>query len=165
LKRIGLLSDTHGFIDDQILGYLKNCDEIWHAGDFGTVEVSDRLSSINQLRGVYGNVDGHELRKIHPLHNRFFCELLDVWITHIGGYPGNYNPSIKSKILADPPDLFICGHSHILKVIRDPITPGLMHFNPGASGHEGLHQIRTMLRFTVDQKKINHLEVVELGPH
>lgn len=123
MKRIALLSDTHGFIDQTIVKHLQDADEIWHAGDFGNVAVSDYLSAIKPLKGVYGNVDGQELRKIHPLHQKFQSEGVNVWMTHIGGYPGNYAPEIKKTIYTERPSLFISGHSHILKVMPDPKIP------------------------------------------
>lgn len=160
--RIGLLSDTHSFFPEEVYTYFDQCDEIWHAGDFGSVDVSDRLNAFRPLRGVYGNIDGHELRAIHPLHNRFKCEEMDIWITHIGGYPGKYHPALKAEIQASPPDIFITGHSHILKVIPDKKL-NLLHLNPGAAGKEGFHKIRTLLRFSITGKKIHDLEVIELG--
>lgn len=163
MTRIGLLSDTHGFLDENIIKHLENVDEIWHAGDFGTIAVSDKLSSVKPLKGVYGNVDGTELRAVHPLHQRFRCEAVDVWITHIGGYPGHYAPAVKSDIVSNTPDLFITGHSHILKVMRDITFPKLLHMNPGAAGTHGFHHMRTMMRFTIHNKTIADVEVIELG--
>lgn len=163
LRSIVLLSDTHGYLDETILKYCREADEIWHAGDFGTVDVSDRLSSIKPLLGVYGNVDGNEIRMIHPLHQRFACEGLNIWITHIGGYPGHYAPAIRSELIQNPPDIFITGHSHILKVMRDQKINNLLHINPGAAGIHGFHHIRTMIRFKIDKKKIFDVEAIELG--
>ncbi len=162
MKRIGLLSDTHSYFPEAVYEYFKDCDEIWHAGDFGTVEVSDRLAAFKPLRGVYGNIDGAALRVIHPLHQIFECEGMKVWITHIGGYPGNYNPKIRKQLLEEAPDLFICGHSHILKVIPDKKL-NLLHLNPGAAGNEGFHKVKTMIRFAIHEKRIQDLEVIELG--
>lgn len=162
MKKIGLLSDTHGHITNTELEYFKECDEIWHAGDFGTVEVSDKISNFKPLRGVYGNIDGHKIREIHPRHQRFKCEELDVYMIHIGGYPGRYDAKVRDYIRNNPPDLFISGHSHILKIMPDKKL-GLIHMNPGATGKTGFHQIRTMIRFTVDGKKIQNVEVIELG--
>lgn len=163
MKKIGLLSDTHSWLDPQIFEYFKNCDEIWHAGDFGNVIISDQLSSFKPLRGVYGNVDGAEIRKIHPLHNRFIIEGVDVWIIHIGGYPGRYSLNINNEIKTNPPGLFITGHSHILKVMRDNKLKNMLHINPGAAGKEGFHKVRTAVRFAIDKGIIKNLEVIELG--
>lgn len=163
MKKIGLLSDTHSFLDPQIFEYFKNCDEIWHAGDFGNAMISDELASFKPLRGVYGNIDGNEVRKIHPLHNRFIVEGLDVWITHIGGFPGRYSSNIKDQIRLNPPKLFITGHSHILKVMRDEKLNNMLHINPGAAGKEGFHKVRTAVRFSVDNGIIKDIEVIELG--
>jgi putative phosphoesterase len=163
LKKIGLLSDTHGYLDEAILNHLSSVDEIWHAGDFGTIEASEKLSSLKKLRGVYGNIDGTELRIAHPLHNRFQCEKVDVWITHIGGYPGNYNHQVKNELFLNPPRLFICGHSHILKVVRDKQLNNMLHINPGAAGTHGFHKARTMMRFKIEAEKIFDLDVIELG--
>ena len=162
MKKILLLSDTHGYLDERIKKYAEEADELWHAGDIGTTAVSDELQQIKLLRAVYGNIDGAELRKEFPLNNRFMCEEVDVWITHIGGYPGKYSPAVKEEIKKDPPKLFITGHSHILKVMHDKKL-GLLHMNPGAAGKQGFHQVRTMLRFKIDGEEIKELEVIELG--
>ncbi len=162
MKKILLLSDTHGYLDDRILKYAAEADELWHAGDIGTTAVSDALKNITPLKAVYGNIDGAEVRKEFPLNNRFMCEEVDVWITHIGGYPGRYSPAVKEDIKANPPRIFISGHSHILKVMNDKKL-GLLHMNPGAAGKQGFHQVRTMLRFKIDGKDIKDLEVIELG--
>jgi len=162
MKKILLLSDTHGYLDDRILKYAAEADELWHAGDIGTTAVSDSLKNITPLKAVYGNIDGAEVRKEFPLNNRFMCEEVDVWITHIGGYPGRYSPAVKEEIKANPPRIFISGHSHILKVMNDKKL-GLLHMNPGAAGKQGFHQVRTMLRFKIDGKDIKDLEVIELG--
>lgn len=161
MTRIGLLSDTHGYIEDNILRHFDNCDEIWHAGDFGTMEVANQLAALKPLRGVYGNIDGGDLRKIFPEHLRFMCEDVDVWMTHIGGYPGKYNPAVKSEIYTKPPKLFICGHSHILKVMFDEKIKCL-HINPGAAGKQGWHKVRTLIKFCISDEKIHTLEAVEL---
>jgi hypothetical protein len=160
-KKIVLLSDTHGYIDDTILKYVKQADEVWHAGDIGDLKVTDTIKAIKPLRAVYGNIDDANARSEFPLHNRFNCEGLDVWITHIGGYPGNYNPSIREALTKNPPKLFICGHSHILKVMPDKKL-GLIHMNPGAIGKHGFHKVRTMLRFEIGNGKIENLEVIEM---
>ena len=162
MKRILLLSDTHSHIDDVILKYVDQADEVWHAGDIGNLEVTDTLKKHKPLRGVYGNIDDDKARMEFPLHNRFFCEGVAVWITHIGGYPGKYNQEIRAEITKNPPKLFICGHSHILKVIYDKKL-NLLHMNPGAAGKSGFHQVRTMLRFVIDGETIKDLEIVELG--
>lgn len=162
MKKILLLSDTHSHIDDKILKYAAQADEIWHAGDIGDLQVTDELKKIKPLRAVYGNIDNDKARMEFPLHNRFFCEGVDVWITHIGGYPGKYNPAIRQEITLSPPKLFICGHSHILKVMFDK-NLNLLHMNPGACGISGFHQVRTMLRFVIDGEKISDLEIIELG--
>ena len=160
--KVLLLSDTHGHMDDVILKYARQADEIWHAGDIGTLAVTDALNTIHPDRGEYGNIDDHVIQKEYPEHNRFTCEEVDVWMTHIGGYPGRYNIRVREEIQKNPPKLFICGHSHILKVMNDK-NLGLLHMNPGACGKHGFHQVRTMLRFTIDGKKIQDLEVIELG--
>lgn len=160
--RIGLLSDTHSHIDDPILEYLQECDEIWHAGDIGDISVVEKLEAIAPLRAVYGNIDGAELRRMFPLDQRFDCAGLDVWMTHIGGYPGRYERRVHAELEQRPPGLFISGHSHILKVMPDR-KYDLLHINPGACGHHGFHHMRTMVRFSVLNGKVNDLEVIELG--
>ena len=162
MTRIGLLSDTHSYLDDKIFKHFDNCDEIWHAGDFGTLELADSLAAFKPLRGVYGNIDGKDVRAVYPEHNRFFCEQVDVWMTHIGGYPGKYNPKIKTEIYSNPPKIFISGHSHILKVIFDKKI-GTLHLNPGAAGKQGWHKVRSLIKFCISEEKIHTLEVVELG--
>ena len=162
MKKILLLSDTHGHIDESILKYARKADEVWHAGDIGHLKVVDALSEVAVLRAVYGNIDNHIIQQEYPLHQRFQCEKVDVWITHIGGYPGRYDKKIKEEIQKHPPQLFISGHSHILKVINDKRL-GLLHMNPGACGKRGLHQVRTMLRFCIEGDDIRDLEVIELG--
>jgi len=161
LIRISLLSDTHSYIDNQIKDLCKGSDEIWHAGDIGDQKVMDELSTIAPLRGVYGNIDGTALRAAWPENLRFMAEDVDVWITHIGGYPGRYSHYVKPEIYNAPPKLFICGHSHILKVMNDKKL-GLLHMNPGAIGRHGFHKVRTMLRFKIEGNRIFDLEVVEL---
>lgn len=157
-----LLSDTHSHIDDTILKYVAQADEVWHAGDIGDLNVTDAIKQLKPLRAVYGNIDDDKARIEFPLNNRFFCEGVDVWITHIGGYPGKYNQAIREEINSNPPKLFICGHSHILKVQFDQKL-NLLHMNPGAAGISGFHQVRTMLRFEIDGEKIQSLEVIEIG--
>ncbi len=162
MKKILLLSDTHGHMDERILKYAEEADEVWHAGDIGTTTLAMRLQKVKPLKAVFGNIDGAEVRKEFPLNNRFMCEEVDVWITHIGGYPGRYSPAVKEEIKANPPRMFISGHSHILKVMNDKKL-GVLHMNPGAAGKQGFHQMRTMLRFVIDGKEIKDLEVIELG--
>ena len=162
MKKILLLSDTHGYIDETILSHVDNADEVWHAGDIGTIELTDKIASYKPLRAVYGNIDGHVLRSAFPLDLFFSCEGLKVFITHIGGYPTRYSKGIKEKLLMHRPDLFICGHSHILKVIRDHQL-GILHMNPGAAGVHGFHKMRTMIRFDINKGKMENVEVIELG--
>lgn len=160
--KILLLSDTHSYIDDRILKYAAEADEVWHAGDIGDLKVTDALSKVSKLRAVYGNIDNSEIRKEFPLNNRFLIEEVDVWMTHIGGYPGKYSPAVSREINLNPPKLFISGHSHILKVMFDRKL-GLLHMNPGACGKHGFHQIRTMIRFEISTDEIQNPEVIELG--
>lgn len=160
MTKILLLSDTHSYMDDKILKYAMEADEVWHAGDIGDISVADALEKTGKFRAVYGNIDDHKVRASYPLHNRFMCEGVDVWITHIGGYPGRYSPAIRKEINAQPPKLFISGHSHILKVMNDKKL-NLLHMNPGAIGLHGFHQKRTMLRFKIEGEKIFDLELIE----
>lgn len=162
MKKIGLLSDTHAYWDKRYLEYFKDCDEIWHAGDFGSMEIIDKLSAFRPLRGVYGNCDGQDIRQTFPLVNRFTVEGAEILMKHIGGYPGRYDPSIAGSILSCPPKLFISGHSHILKVKYDK-TLGMLHINPGAAGISGFHQVRTLVRFVIDEGTFKDMEVIELG--
>ena len=161
--RVGLLSDTHGFLDEAVFEYFAQCDEVWHAGDFGPVAVLDRLRAWKPFRGVFGNIDGAEVRATVPRDLGWECEGLRVYMTHIGGYPGAYDRRVKPELAARRPGLFICGHSHILKVTRDPAL-GLLHLNPVAAGHQGWHKVRTLLRFTVSEGKLSDMEAIELGP-
>ncbi|WP_114779107.1 metallophosphoesterase family protein [Botryobacter ruber] len=161
--KIGLLSDTHGYLDDQILRLLGDRDEIWHAGDFGTIAISERLQQVAPVRGVYGNIDGPDVRAVHPKVLRFDAAGLDVLMTHIGGYPGKYHPDIRQEIKTNPPQLFISGHSHILKIMPDKSLPNLLHINPGAAGKHGFHKVRTMVRFTIEAGQVRDLQVLELG--
>ncbi len=162
MTRIALLSDTHGFIDEQILRLIEPCHEVWHAGDIGDILVTDTLQKHKPLRAVFGNIDGTKARAEFPENNRFMCEGVDVWITHIGGYPGHYDIRVREELKRNPPKLFICGHSHILKVMFDKKL-NTLHMNPGAAGKSGFHKMRTLLRFTIDADNIKDLEVVELG--
>jgi putative phosphoesterase len=161
MRKIVVLSDTHGYIDKQILKFVKLADEVWHIGDIGSLKVIDALKNIKPLRAVYGNIDDGLIRTIYPLDNKFTIEKVSVWLTHIGGYPSNYNKRIKNDISKNPPKLFISGHSHILKVIFDKKL-NLLHMNPGAAGKYGIHTVRTMLRFEINEDKISNLEVIEL---
>ena len=162
MKKILLLSDTHSYIDDRILHYVTEADEVWHAGDIGDLAVTDAIEKLKPLRGVHGNIDNAKIRTCFPQDQRFVCEGVSVWITHIGGYPPKYNVNTREEIRSNPPKLFICGHSHILKVMPDKKL-GVLHMNPGAAGTYGFHKVRTMLRFTVDKGNIKNLEVIELG--
>ncbi len=161
MKKILLLSDTHSHLDEAMLKYINQADEVWHAGDIGDIKVTDEIKKLKPLIAVYGNIDNALIRSEFPLHNRFWCEEVDVWITHIGGYPGRYTPSVRESLNNNPPKLFITGHSHILKVINDKKL-GLLHMNPGAAGIHGFHQVRTMLRFEIHKDKIQKLEVIEI---
>ncbi len=160
MKKILLVSDTHGTLDDKVIKYAEDRDEIWHAGDIGNLDVTDQLSKLKPLKAVFGNIDGQTARRIFPKDLFFTCEDVRVWITHIGGYPGNYPAEIKQQFSTTPVDLFICGHSHILKVIYDKKFEHL-HMNPGAAGSSGFHKVKTMLRFVIEGKNIKDLEVVE----
>lgn len=162
MTKIGLISDTHSFLDDAVFKHFENCDEIWHAGDFGNIALVDKLVAFKPIRGVYGNIDGKEIRQIYPENLRFKCEDVDVWMTHIGGYPDKYDLRIRQEIYANPPQLFISGHSHILKVIFDKKI-NCLHLNPGAAGKQGWQKVRTLMRFTIDGLKIQDLQVIELG--
>ena len=161
MRRIGLISDTHGHLDDRVFRHFEPVDEVWHAGDFGTPDVADALSSFKPLRGVYGNVDGQELRNRFGETERFLCEEVAVFMTHIGGYPGKYRPIVKEAYRKEPFSLFISGHSHILKVMYDEAWKCL-HINPGAAGRQGWHTVRTLVRFCIDTREISQLEVIEL---
>lgn len=162
MKRIGLLSDTHSFLHPSVFQYFEECHEIWHAGDVGDSSVVDRLEAFRPLRAVYGNIDDPAMQRRFPEDLRFECEGVDVFMTHIGGYPGRYNKRIRGILRSNPPKLYICGHSHILKVMPDRAL-GLLHINPGAAGNEGFHKIRTIVRFTLEDGNIKDLQVVELG--
>lgn len=162
MKRIGLLSDTHGDLDEKIFHYFKDVDEIWHAGDVGSLEVIDDLRKFKPLKGVYGNIDDHQIRKELPEFNRFWCEDVEVLITHIGGKPGKYYPKAFEEIEKRPPKLFICGHSHILLVKMDPRYK-MLWMNPGACGKKGFHSVKTILRFSITGDRIHNLEAIELG--
>lgn len=161
MTRIGLISDTHNFLDPSVAEHFKNCDEIWHAGDFGTASIAKQLNSFKPLRGVYGNIDGFDIRSVYPEQLVFFCEEVKVMMRHIGGYPPRYNPETKKELLIHRPQLFISGHSHILKIIYDEKI-NCLHINPGAAGKYGWHKIKTLIRFAIDGKEIKDCEVIEL---
>ncbi|MGB1121379.1 MAG: metallophosphoesterase family protein [Saprospiraceae bacterium] len=162
MTRIGLMSDTHSFLDDKVYKYFERCDEVWHAGDIGSIELADKMEAFKPFRAVYGNIDNAKLRQRYPLDLRFECDGLDVWMTHIGGYPKRYSKRVREQMPLNPPRLFISGHSHILKVMPDNQF-GLLHINPGACGNHGFHQMKTLVRFSIDAGEIMDLEVVELG--
>jgi len=161
LTKIGLISDTHNFLDESVFEHFKQCDEIWHSGDFGTSEIADKLKSFKPLKGVYGNIDGFGIRSIYPETLRWKCEGVEVYMKHIGGYPPKYTAEVKKELSLHPTKLFISGHSHILKIIYDDKLQCL-HINPGAAGKHGWHKVRTLVRFTVDAENIKDCEVIEL---
>lgn len=161
MTRIGLLSDTHSYLDPQIFAHFETCDEVWHAGDVGTPDVATQLSAFKPLRIVCGNID-REASDL-PTHQRFMLDGFDIWMTHIGGTPPRYNPDVRPELLHHPPNIFICGHSHILKVVRDPTSKNLLFINPGAAGKTGFHLMRTAIRFSLDQGRISNMQVIELG--
>lgn len=160
--KIGLLSDTHSYLDPKVFEYFKACDEIWHAGDIGDASVVNELEKFKPLRAVFGNIDDKEMQARYPEDLWFTCEGLTIWMTHIGGAPPNYNPRVKKALKEKTPDVFICGHSHILRVKKDP-TFNLLYINPGAAGNHGFHTIKTIIRFEVNDKVVSKLEVIELG--
>jgi len=160
--QVGLISDTHGWIHPRLFEHFKDVDEIWHAGDIGNIETADTLSAFKPFRAVYGNIDGTDVRKVYNEHLFFEVEKLNVWITHIGGTPGHYDKRVKPAIYDDPPGLFICGHSHIAKVMYDK-KGGFLYMNPGAAGYNGFHKFMTAVRFSIAGGKINSLELIELG--
>lgn len=162
MTRIGLISDTHSFLDEKVFEHFQNCDEIWHGGDFGEGDLVKRLKERKNLRGVYGNIDGQDIRSEFPEQLVFMCEEVKVMMRHIGGYPPRYNPETKKEILLHQPQLFISGHSHILKVMYDDKLQCL-HMNPGAAGNHGWHKTRTIIRFVIDGKNMSNCEVIELG--
>lgn len=161
MTKIGVLSDTHGFLDPKIVNFFIDCDEIWHAGDIGNLEIVNSLQFSKVFRAVYGNIDPPTVRNIYPKMLRFTCENVDIMITHIGGYPGNYDKSIYSIIKSHPPQLFISGHSHILKIQYDNKNQ-LLHINPGAAGNVGLHKVKTAVRFNIDKEDIQNMEILEI---
>lgn len=162
MTRIGLLSDTHAYWDERYLQYFESCDEIWHAGDIGSMEVAQKLAAFRPFRAVYGNIDGQDIRRTYSQTLRFKVDGAEVLMKHIGGYPGKYDPSIAGSILTRPPKLFVSGHSHILKVKYDK-TLDMLHINPGAAGIYGFHKVRTLVRFSIDEGVFSDLEVIELA--
>ncbi len=161
MTRIGLISDTHGFLDESVFNSFKNCDTIWHCGDFGNKEIADKLVSFKPLKGVYGNIDGQDIRNIYPEQLVFMCEEIKVMMRHIGGYPPNYNRETKKELKVYNPQLFISGHSHILKIMYDDKIQCL-HMNPGAAGKQGWHKVKTLIRFVIDGKEMKDCEVIEI---
>ena len=162
MTKIGLLSDTHSYLDPRVLEHFADCDQIWHAGDFGTLALAEQLAAVKPLRGVYGNIDGHDVRYTYKETARFMCEDVEVFMTHIGGYPGKYMPIVKQAYRENPFQLFISGHSHILKVMYDDAWKCL-HINPGAAGKQGWHKVSTLIKFVIHEKEIRDLVVIELG--
>jgi len=162
MKKIGLLSDTHSYWDERYKKYFADCDEIWHAGDIGSLDLALRFEAFKSFRAVYGNIDGADVRRAFPEFLRFTAEGVDVLMTHIGGYPGRYDARVREILQTNPPKLFVCGHSHILKVIYDK-KYGCLDVNPGAAGIYGFHTVRTLLRFVLDEGNIKDLEVIELS--
>ncbi len=161
---VGLISDTHGFLDPQVAKAFADVDEIWHAGDFGNLEVATQLEQLKPLRGVFGNIDDLEIRNEYPEDSQFECEGVSVWMTHIAGRPGFYHSRVRKKLKKSPPDLLICGHSHICHVQRDKDIQDMLYLNPGAAGHAGAHVMRTLLKFQIFEGQVQNLRVVELGP-
>jgi len=163
MKRIGIISDTHGYLDEAVFHHFKDCDEIWHAGDFGTDALAEQLRRFKPLRGVYGNIDGQDIRSVYPELLQWNCEDIKVMMLHIGGYPPKYNSHTKPFIISGKPQLFISGHSHILKVMFDDVLQCL-HINPGAAGKHGWHKVRTLVKIDIDGKDMKNCQVIELGP-
>ena len=162
MQKIGIISDTHNYLDEAVFKHFENCDEIWHAGDFGNGAIAARLAAFKPLKGVYGNIDGKDIRGSYPEQLRWKCEEVNVFMTHIGGYPPRYNAAVLKELTRQPTQLFICGHSHILKIIYDEKLQCL-HMNPGAAGNQGWHKVRTLIRFTIDGHNMKDCEVIELG--
>ena len=161
MKKISLLSDTHSVLDERFIPHLKDSDEIWHAGDIGSLDIYDKLNEISKVKAVYGNIDNHQIRITLASEVFFKCEGVNIYMTHIGGYPGKYSKAVKEKIEKTKPDIFICGHSHILKVMNDKIN-NLLFINPGAAGNHGIHQVKTIVQFIINEKKISDLKIIEL---
>ena len=164
MKKIGLISDTHSFLHPRVKACFKDCDEIWHAGDIGNLALADELADFKAFKAVYGNIDGEEIRKCYPEDLWLRREGLQIWMTHIGGYPPKYNNRVREILENRVPDIFICGHSHILKVVRDEQRNRMLCLNPGAVGRQGVHKTRTMLRFEIISGKLKNMEAIELGP-
>lgn len=162
--KIGVLSDTHGWLDPKIFDHFKTCDEVWHAGDIGDPQLLPELANFNCFRAVYGNIDEGKIRQQYPEFQKFQCEQICVWMIHIAGYPPIYTPQIRTKLSQEIPDILVCGHSHILRVMHDKKYRPLLYLNPGAAGRHGHHHMRTLLRFEISNKKIGNMEVIELGP-
>lgn len=162
MTRIGLISDTHGYLDESVFKHFAKCDEIWHAGDFGTIAIANELKKLKPVKGVYGNIDGYDVRSVYPEVLYWDCEQVKVYMKHIGGYPDHYAPGVKQALTDNKARLFISGHSHILKVIFDPKL-NCLHMNPGAAGNQGWHKVRTVIRFTIDGADIKDCQVIELG--
>lgn len=160
--KIGLISDTHNYLDEAVFKHFESCDEIWHAGDFGTAAIAEQLRAFKPLRGVFGNIDGYDIRSIYPEKLVWNCEDVKVYMTHIGGHPAKYAPGIKQELIKNNAKLFISGHSHILKIIYDDKI-NCLHMNPGAAGNQGWHKMRTIVRFAIDGSNIKDCEVIELG--
>ena len=163
MLKVGLISDTHGYLDPEVLEHFSGVDEIWHAGDFGNLEIARQLQEIAPLLGVYGNIDGQEIRSEFPLHQKVEREGLRLWMTHIGGVPGRYCIPIREEIESNPPDIFVCGHSHILKIARDQNLQKMLFINPGAAGRQGFQVYRTLVRFELDNRLVRNVEVINLG--
>lgn len=161
MKKISLLSDTHSILDERFIPHLKNSDEIWHAGDIGSLDVYDKLTKLSDVKAVYGNIDDHKIRIGLKSELFFKCEGVNIYMTHIGGYPGRYSKGIKEKIQKTNPNIFICGHSHILKIMNDKKNK-LLFLNPGAAGNHGVHKVKTIIKFDIDDKEIRNLKIIEL---
>ncbi|MEM7174172.1 MAG: metallophosphoesterase family protein [Bacteroidota bacterium] len=161
--KIGIISDTHGYLDEVVFHYFAKCDEVWHAGDIGSVEIGKRLAAFKPLKAVYGNIDDHDVRMHYPLDQHFTCAGLHIWLTHIAGKPNAYSPRVQKIFQEKKPDVLVCGHTHILRVIRDAKYHPLLYLNPGAAGKYGIHTIRTLLRFEIKNQKLCNMEVIELG--
>ena len=162
--KIGLLSDTHGWLDSQVFRYFKDCEEIWHAGDIGSIDIIEQLEAFKPLRAVYGNIDGQDIRARCPENQHFMCAGMHIWITHIGGKPPRYTPTVLAGLQQQVPDILVCGHSHILQVMHDAEHPPLLYLNSGAAGQYGFHQMRTLLRFEVKEGKVSNVQAIKLGP-